>query len=119
MYRMSHVTYPFAITEPDRRELTRERTVELLEKIPAILLAISDIQRQMSRRQKDFFSVEEVAALVQRSPYTVRAWIKAGRINATRVTGTGPRGRLLVPRAELGKLIHAGLGDQLPADVTV
>jgi excisionase family DNA binding protein len=98
---------------------TSDHTAALLAMIPRILWSVERLQQQMSLRQKDFYTIDEVAALVRRAPFTVRAWVKDGRIAATRVTGTGPRGRLLVPRAELDKLIKAGPGEQPPADVAV
>jgi excisionase family DNA binding protein len=55
--------------------------------------------------------VEEVARLVGRSAYTVRRWIAEHRINASRIADTGPRGRLLIPREEVGKLISEGKGN--------
>lgn len=94
-----------------------ENTATLLAMIPRILWSVERLQQQMSPPQKDFHTIEEVAALVRRTPYTIRSWVKDGRISATRVTGTGPRGRLLVPRAELSKLIKAGPGEQPSADV--
>ncbi|MFH5804462.1 helix-turn-helix domain-containing protein [Alienimonas sp. DA493] len=59
--------------------------------------------------KKPLLTVDDVAAEVGRAPYTVRSWINNGRLNATRVSGTGPRGRLLVRREDLDELISAGL----------
>jgi excisionase family DNA binding protein len=72
------------------------------------------IRATLSARRKDHYTVEEVARLTGRSAYTIRRWITEQRLKAIRVSGTGPRGRLLVPRAELEVLIAAGLGDDIP-----
>ncbi len=95
--------------------LKRAGSSSFLGKLEAILASVGDIEIQVGQKQKDFYTVDEVAALARRSPYTVRTWIKDGLITATRVTGTGPRGRLLIARAELSKITHAGLGAQIPA----
>jgi excisionase family DNA binding protein len=76
------------------------------------LAAIRDV---LSGRLKSHMTIDEVAESVGRTPYTVRRWISEGRIVATRVQGTGPRGRLLVSRSELDRLIHEGLGGSIAA----
>jgi excisionase family DNA binding protein len=77
--------------------------------------AIGDLRAEIGGRRKSHYSVEEVAELTGRAAYTVRTWIKEGLIVATRVHGTGPRGRLLVPRDELLKLVERGQGTQVPS----
>lgn len=93
---------------------------ELLVAMPAIQeirVALDDIRAQLKGRHKSHLTVDEVALAVGRSPYTVRTWVSRGLINATRVAGTGPRGRLLIPREELTKLVASGLAGNVPATV--
>ena len=56
----------------------------------------------------------EIGAITNRSAYTIRKWITSGRLKAIRVSGTGPRGRLLVPRSEIETLITSARGGDIP-----
>ncbi|WP_435010190.1 helix-turn-helix domain-containing protein [Tundrisphaera lichenicola] len=89
----------------------------LIGLLPVILEEIKDIRRVLDGRQKDYYTVEEVADLAGRKPYTVRAWIKGKKIEATRIEGTGPKGRLLIHRSQLRMLIGSGHGGQIPDDL--
>ena len=91
---------------------TADRLVDILGQL---FRAVDEIRQQLGGKLKSHLVVEEVAAATGRSPYTIREYIRRGRIRATRVAGTGPRGRLLIPREELEKLIESGLAGQVPA----
>src|SRR5262249_30734956 len=81
-----------------------------------ILRELREIRGTLAGVHKPLLTIEEVADLTGRSPFTVRRWIKQGRIAATRVNGTGPRGRLLVSRDQIQRLVAAGMGGSvLPA----
>ena len=68
----------------------------------------------LSTHRKTTYTVDEIAQLTGRSCYTIRRWITEGRLNAIRIAEGGPRGRLLIPRSELDRLINAGRGAQIP-----
>ncbi len=51
------------------------------------------------------YTTAEVAERLGRSDYTVRSWIKDGRLKASRVAESGMRGRLLVPHSEIARLL--------------
>jgi hypothetical protein len=74
---------------------------------------MQDVRRLLRGKQKEHLTVEEFADLVSRAPFTVRTWLKQGRIKATRFAGTGPRGRLLIARDQLPRLVEAGLASGL------
>jgi excisionase family DNA binding protein len=75
---------------------------------------LDEIRATLQARRKDNYTVEEVAGFTGRTPYTVRRWITEKRIKAIRIFGTGPKGRLLIPRKELDALIASGLGARIP-----
>lgn len=82
--------------------------------IRSVFSELRTIRTVLEGRLKPLYTVEEFAQLVGRDPYTVRAWIKAGKLRATRVAGTGPRGRLLIAREEVDRLVAGGLGGRVP-----
>ena len=49
-----------------------------------------------------------------RSCYTVRRWITEKKLTAIRLRDGGPRGKLLIPRSEIERLIAAGRGAEVP-----
>jgi excisionase family DNA binding protein len=75
---------------------------------------LDDVRDTLRSRSKPHYTVDEVAKLTGRAPFTVRRWIAEKRLNAIRISGTGPRGRLLIARAELDNLIAVGLGECVP-----
>ncbi len=77
-------------------------------------VAVDEIRDRLATTHKPFYTIDEFAAVVGRSAYTVRRWVSQGRIAAIRIDGTGPRGRLLVARSELDAVIESGLGGVVP-----
>jgi excisionase family DNA binding protein len=84
-------------------------TLDLAALVGELRQLLAHLPQQNSNSAR-FFTTEQIAQLSGRSAYTVRRWISQGRLRATRVTGTGPRGRLLIPATELEKLI-GNMGD--------
>jgi excisionase family DNA binding protein len=83
---------------------------------------IHEMVRELLRRAsgapaRPLLTVREVADFTGRSAYTVRRWVGEGRLSATRVHGTGPRGRLLIPRDRVDRLVAASAGGRPPGDV--
>jgi len=64
--------------------------------------------------RNQYYSVNEIAELVGRSPYTIRRWLREGRLKGARVTGQlsgggdGLRVPYLIPREEIVKLRSEG-----------
>jgi len=74
----------------------------------------SELRERLSKRTKSHLTVDEVAELTGRTPYTIRRWIKEGRLTAQRIKDGCPKGRLLIAREQLDALIHAGVGAEIP-----
>jgi hypothetical protein len=77
-----------------------------------------DIIRQRIRdHAKDYYSPEEFGRLANRGIGTVRGWISRRQIEAVRVAGKGPHGKLMIPGRELEKLFLGGLHVYVPPEV--
>jgi excisionase family DNA binding protein len=96
---------------PPPGQVTLDEVVRLLHELKG---GLEEVQATLQTRRKSHYTVEEVAEMTGRTAFTVRRWISEHRIRATRISGTGPRGRLLIPREELDLLISAGRGAHVP-----
>lgn len=92
---------------------------QLIYSVRRILDIVSRLEDRLVLGQKSHLSVDECAELVGRSSYTVRRWITTGLIRAERVSGTGPRGRLLIPREELDRVIKQGRGESISSPFSI
>jgi excisionase family DNA binding protein len=106
---------------PDRAEHASVAVSDLAAAVAAcptialILTRLDELRDIVLAKTKSHYTVDEVAAMCGRTPYTVRRWVKEGRLPATRVGGTGPKGRLLVSREDVQRLITEGLGSRVQA----
>jgi excisionase family DNA binding protein len=91
--------------------------VDLAAAVTVILSDLREIKAVISGRIKAHYTIEEVAQMVGRSAFTVRRWVSEKRITATRVSGTGPKGKLLISREQLATLIDLGSGGNIPDSI--
>ena len=111
---LDHLQAPEASSSRPADTISAGKIDEMYGLLHYLKTAVEDIRGQLASKRKAFYTVEEIAGLVGRSAFTVRRWIGAGRIKAIRVEGTGPKGRLLVPRDQLGVLVADGLATAVP-----
>jgi hypothetical protein len=101
----------------EKRE--QDRLDEIVARLGDLQESMKEINEKLAGTMKNFFTVEEFGNHTGRAPYTVRSYIKAGLIKAERIAGTGPKGRLLIPRSELAKLIALGRGEKITNAILV
>lgn len=95
-------------TPPD--ESVGVTSAEVIHLLHYLKVAVDDVRDQLKKKRKPLLTVEEVAEIVGRTPYTVRRWITEGRIEATRVHGSGPKGKLLIAHEQIDRLVAEGKG---------
>jgi len=106
------------MSAPETHHHAREEGLaEMAQLLRRLVSSVDDLRARIEGTTKQLYTISEVARLTGRSAFTVRRWISEGRLVATRVAGTGARGRLLVPSGQLLRLLPQGLGGDLPPTV--
>ena len=78
---------------------------ERLDRIEAALATL--VERQTTR---EWYSIEDVAKLLGKAPFTVREWARNGRINAEKqCSGRGKFQAWVVSHVELQRIHREGL----------
>lgn len=91
-----------------------ENDFEVLERLRRIEDMLQALANQ--KPQKERYSIEEVASVLGKAPYTVREWARNGRINADKRTcGRGRNKDWVVSATELARIMNDGLLP-LPSD---
>ena len=87
---------------------------DLLAQVVSRLDRIEDALASLARQRltKDWYTTDEVARILARSPYTVRCWALEGRVRATKRGGRGRHGLWWIGREEVERIQNEGL---LPA----
>jgi excisionase family DNA binding protein len=84
------------------REVIREELQPLRAELRAVADAIRDSQKPVGKGAGEFFTVEEIAAELKVSRPTVRTWIAAGALRASRPGVAGRDGRVYrIARSDL------------------
>lgn len=77
-----------------------------LERIESLLNTLIDSQQQ----HKEFYSVAEVAKILDKAEFTVREWCRLGRVIAEkRKTGRGTAKEWMISHEELVRIQNEGL----------
>lgn len=105
----------FGLHPDEKATRQHDEIASLRQSVVAMERKIDGLCALLSRQRKDHLTVEEVAELTGRSEYTIRRWVSEGRLTAIRLAEGGPRGRLLIARGELDRLVAAGIGGNIPA----
>ncbi len=65
-------------------------------------------------KSKPFYTVRELATELGRSPYTIRRWIREGKIDALKLNSGGPRDRYLIDYSQVQEmLMNASASEKL------
>ena len=86
--------------------------IVLAARIESIEAVLAEIHAMLANRQpqKDWYTVREIAELLERSEFTVREWCRLERVNASkRACGRGNSTEWIVSAEELKRIQNEGL----------
>ena len=86
--------------------------IVLVARIESIESVLAEIHAMLANRQpqKDWYTVREIAELLERSEFTVREWCRLERVNASkRACGRGNSTEWIVSAEELKRIQNEGL----------
>ena len=88
-------------------------TLDYLEaKLLAFLSRIETKLNELAKKQvvKDFYSIKEVAELLEKDVFTVREWARRGRVRAQKkLSGRGRAQEWVISNEELSRIQREGL----------
>jgi Helix-turn-helix domain len=88
--------------------MENENIDSVVERLDRIEAALCVLMRQ--RQEKDWYTTAQVAAILDRSEYTVREWSRQGRIRAEKKgSGRGKYQSWVISHAELLRFQREGL----------
>ncbi len=98
--------------EPDSRapheNAVLDRLDELCRRLDRIEAALETLLSQQV--QKDWYTTDEVAEILDKAPFTVREWCRLGRVDADkRASGRGSTQEWIISHEELQRIRNHGL----------
>ncbi len=107
---------PSADTLPQNLLALLARLIERVERVDANLRLLDQRLNRCQLEGRDAYSTAEVAAILERAPFTVREWCRLGRIEAHRAkSGRGPQADWRISHDELCRIQSEGLLPTQPA----
>lgn len=91
---------------------------EMLERSERQQQELASINGHLAGRTKPVLTVKEVANEVGRCEDTIRNWIGDGTLPASKMPGSGPRGRWLIKREDLDRIVATGRAGDLPPAIS-
>ena len=91
--------------------LARRDIVALRSELKQLVHEVSGLRYDLKAtltpkwKTKPFYTVQELAKHLGRSPYTIRRWIREGKIGAVKLNSGGPRDPYLIEHREVEELI--------------
>jgi excisionase family DNA binding protein len=79
---------------------------EIVEVLEELVVVMKDVRRELRRDvlSKDFYTVGEAAKIAKASDYTIRRWIKSGKLAAEKLFD-GDKARYRITKQALAKLL--------------